>query len=94
MQALAKGRPLLLLLDDLQWSDVASIGLLFHLGRRLAGHRILILGAYRPEEVAAGREGQPHPLQPVVLEFQRTWGAVQVDLAQARGAGVCGCAGR
>jgi predicted ATPase len=85
LQGLAKGRPLLLLLDDLQWSDVASIGLLFHLGRRLAGHRVLVLAAYRPEEVAAGREGQPHPLQPVVLEFQRAWGAVQVDLAQAQG---------
>jgi hypothetical protein len=34
---------LLLILDDLQGSDVASIGLLFHLGRRLAGHRILVL---------------------------------------------------
>ena len=73
LQALAQRHPLLLILDDLQWADAASISLLFHLGRRLAGQRILIVGAYRPEEVAAGREGQPHPLQPVLRELQALW---------------------
>jgi DNA-binding SARP family transcriptional activator len=58
---------------------------LFHLGRRLAGQRILVLGAYRPDEVAAGREGQPHPLQSVVLEFGALWAENEVDLAQAQG---------
>ena len=38
---LANRQPLLLLLDDLQWADSASISLLFHLGRRLAGSRII-----------------------------------------------------
>ena len=59
--------------------------LLFHLGRRLAGHRILVLGAYRPEEVAVGREGQPHPLQSVLLELGTLWEENEVDLAQADG---------
>ncbi len=85
LQRLAQQQPLIVILDDLQWADAASISLLFHLGRRVAGHRLLILGAYRPEEVAAGREGQPHPLQPVVRELQRTTGKMQVDLDQAEG---------
>ncbi|NIO72417.1 MAG: AAA family ATPase, partial [Anaerolineae bacterium] len=54
LQALAQRGPLLLVVDDLQWADLGSISLLFHLGRHLAGSRILIVGAYRPEEVAIG----------------------------------------
>jgi len=34
LRALADQHPLLLALDDAQWADNASIGLLFHLGRR------------------------------------------------------------
>ena len=85
LQAMAQSHPLVLILDDLQWADAASISLLFHLGRRLAGHRLLVLGAYRPEEVAAGREGQPHPLQAALRELQRTWGKMQLDLDHAEG---------
>ena len=62
LQALARERPLLLLLDDLQWADTSSISLLFHLGRWLAGSRILVLGTCRPEEMAAGRDEAVHPL--------------------------------
>jgi DNA-binding SARP family transcriptional activator/predicted ATPase len=83
LQAVAKRAPLLLVLDDLQWADLGSISLLFHLGRRLAGSRILILGAYRPEEVALGREGQRHPLEPVVNELQRDYGEINVNVGQA-----------
>lgn len=83
VQALAQESPLVLALDDLQWVDPGSISLLFHLGRRLAGTRILILGAYRPEEVALGRQGERHPLEALVHEFQRLVGDILVDLHQA-----------
>jgi predicted ATPase len=85
MRVLARERPLLLTLDDLQWADVGSVGLLFHLGRGVAGGRVLIVGGYRPEEVALGRGEERHPLEPVVHEFQRTFGAITIDLAQAGG---------
>ncbi|MGC9394775.1 MAG: AAA family ATPase [Anaerolineae bacterium] len=81
--AIAAKHPLLLTLDDLQWADAGSIGLLFHLGRHLAGQRILILGAYRPEEVESGRQGERHPLDKVLAEFKRQFGDVWVDLRQA-----------
>jgi adenylate cyclase len=81
LRSLAQAYPLLLILDDLQWADTASIGLLFHLGRRLEGTRILIVGAYRPVEVALGREGERHPLEKLLGEFKRSYGDVWLDLA-------------
>ncbi|UCC75419.1 MAG: tetratricopeptide repeat protein, partial [Anaerolineales bacterium] len=68
---------------DLQWVDTASIGLLFHVGRRLAGARILVAGAYRPEEVVLDRGGERHPLQKLLSEFKRSYGDVQLDLVEA-----------
>ncbi|MFL7807097.1 MAG: tetratricopeptide repeat protein, partial [Anaerolineae bacterium] len=82
LQAVGEQHPLLLVLDDLQWADRASLGLLFYLGRRLAraGSRILIACAYRPEELALGRDGERHPLEAVLHELKRTLGNVWVDL--------------
>jgi adenylate cyclase len=87
LRNLAETHPLLLVLDDLQWADTASISLLFHLGRRLEGTRILIAGAYRAEEVSLGRlsmsseQVEQHPLDKVLHEFKRTFGDVWLDLA-------------
>jgi predicted ATPase len=72
-----------LVLDDLQWADLGSINLLFHLGRHLSGFRILILGAYRSEEITLGREGGRHPLLPVINELQRQYGDISVNVDQA-----------
>jgi oligopeptide transport system substrate-binding protein len=83
LTSLAINKPLLILLDDLQWADAASISLLFHLGRSIGGSRIMIAGAYRPDEVSLGRDGERHPLEQVLSEFKRRFGDVWVDLAVA-----------
>jgi adenylate cyclase len=85
LSALAREHPLLLVLDDLQWADADSIDLLLHIGRRLAGSRILLAGIYRPSEVALGRDAGRHPLASLIHEFQRQFGALEVDLPQAGG---------
>ncbi len=82
LRALAATHPLLVVLDDLQWADAASISLLFHLARSLAGSRILIAGAYRPVEVMLGRGGERHPLEKVLSEFKRTYGNIWLDLTE------------
>ena len=74
VQALAQNTPLVLVLEDLQWADLASLGLLFRLGRRLEGTRIQVIGTYRPNDVALGRDGQRHPLGPLVTEMKRYFG--------------------
>jgi predicted ATPase/DNA-binding SARP family transcriptional activator len=80
MQSLARQQPLMLVLDDLQWADLGSISLLFHLGRRIEGHRILILGAYRPDDVAQTQDGEQHPLIQVLMEFKRIFGENEINL--------------
>jgi DNA-binding SARP family transcriptional activator/predicted ATPase len=84
LQALSQKISLVLVVDDLQWADLGSISLLFHLGRHLAGSRILIAGAYRPEEVALGRDGARHPLEAVINELQREYGDITVNVDQAK----------
>lgn len=78
---LSEIHPLLLILDDLQWADPSSIGLLFHLGRRLSRGRILLAGAYRPDELAVGRDGERHPLEPALADYRAHFGDVWLDLA-------------
>jgi len=85
LRQVANLHPLIIVLDDLQWADQGSIGLLFHLGRDLVGSRILVLGAYRPDEVAVGRDGGRHPVEAVVNEIARVSGAEPVDLDRSAG---------
>jgi len=42
----------------------------------------LIVGAYRPEEVALGRGDSPHPLEKILAEFKRQFGEIEVDLGK------------
>ena len=86
LKAIAQERPLVLILDDLQWIDQSSASLLFHLARRVEGSPILILASYRSEDVALGRGGQRHPLAPVLTELKREFGDVTIALDDALGA--------
>lgn len=67
-------RPLVLFLDDLQWASVASIRLLqsWVTGTRVAG--LLVIGAYRDNEVDA-----KHPLTAVIRELRES-GDVQDEI--------------
>ena len=80
LRSLAHSHPLLLLIDDLQWVDTGSSSLLFHLSRQLTDLPILIVGAYRPQEVTIGRNGERHPLAMLYHECGRLWGEIEIDL--------------
>ena len=54
-------------------------------GRQIEGQRILIVGTYRPADVPLPRDGERHPLEALVHEFQRRWGDNQLDLSLAEG---------
>ena len=63
LEALSVQRPLLLVLDDLQWSDEATVTLLTHLARGPEPARLMVAGTSRP---AAGHalEGMLRELRP------------------------------
>ncbi len=85
LQSLARQRPLLLLIDDLHWADAASLSLLFYLGKQLAGYPIMLVGSYRSAELSIGRGPDRHPLQPLVNEFTRQSGDIELNLDRLRG---------
>jgi class 3 adenylate cyclase/tetratricopeptide (TPR) repeat protein len=66
LQAIAEHLPVALLLDDLQWADGSTLGLVQHLARHTRTHRILLLGTYRDIEI-----DRRHPLDAVLLDLSR-----------------------
>jgi predicted ATPase len=73
--------PLLIVIDDLQWIDIHSASLLFHLARQFSSQRIMVLGAYRSDEVLLTLAGEDHPLQHILAEIKRMYGNVEIALS-------------
>lgn len=47
-----EARPLILTIEDIHWSDHATVDAITYLARRRGGARLLLLGSYRPADVA------------------------------------------
>jgi len=54
VEAFTAERTLILVLEDLHWSDYATLNLLCFLAKRLEPARLFLLGVYRPEESPEG----------------------------------------
>lgn len=80
LTAISHEIPLLLFLDDLQWADSSSLGLLFHLSRQLSKSRILIIGAFRPVEGMPSSNGDSPSLATMLNEFRLLHGNILIDL--------------
>ncbi len=66
MLAIARTTPAVIVLDDLQWADNATLELLPALATACAHERLLILGAYRNDEIPRG-----HPLRRLRNDLRR-----------------------
>ena len=51
LEASREGRPLVLIVDDIQWADDASAQVLHYLARQVAERPVLVIYAYRDEEL-------------------------------------------
>ena len=67
LEVLTAARPLVLVLEDLHWSDRATLEWLAYVVRRRDPARLLILGTYRPVDVIV----HAHPLRPLLAELRQ-----------------------
>ena len=77
VEALTVHRPLVLVLEDLHWSDYSTLDLLTLLAQRQEPARLLIIGTYRPSDIAA----DDHPLPAVVNELKIHRQCTELSLA-------------
>ncbi|MFW6083375.1 MAG: hypothetical protein ACOC7O_01910, partial [Thermoplasmatota archaeon] len=52
-----------------QWIDESSSQLLHHLSRNITDNKVMILGAYRPEELK--RKQNENPLQNILIRMKK-----------------------
>jgi predicted ATPase len=76
--------PLVLVLEDLHWSDYAILDWLAFVARRRVPARLLVLRTYRPADALL----RAHPVHTVVHELQRQGQATVLSLAYLSEAGV------
>jgi DNA-binding CsgD family transcriptional regulator/tetratricopeptide (TPR) repeat protein len=66
---------LTIIIDDLHWADQSTLDLVLFLARRLRGGPIVLVAAYRSDELH-----RRHPLRPVVAELSRGYVRERIDL--------------
>ncbi|PON16705.1 hypothetical protein C2W62_17040 [Candidatus Entotheonella serta] len=84
IESLTTTSPLLLVVEDLQWSDTATIDWLNFMGNRRMRARLLIIVTYRLMEAMQ----QEHPIDRISRELQRRGRAVELRLDYLTAPGV------
>jgi DNA-binding CsgD family transcriptional regulator len=73
--SVSEARPLVLVLEDLHWSDQASLDMLRYLARQIDEHRVLIVATYRDDEIT-----RDHPLFQLLPALVRESQAERIEL--------------
>ncbi len=82
LQAIAKIKPILLILEDIHWIDASSAALFNYLSRHITENRILLVGSYRSSDVLAN-EGK-HPVLEISRELHRLYGDINISLEERK----------
>ncbi|MFF1878562.1 AAA family ATPase [Leifsonia sp. NPDC058230] len=93
LENISASKPLVVVIEDLQWADTATLELIRFVVRMMAGGRFLLVLSYRSDEVLRG-----HPLRAYLPELDRTrrvtrWELARLDRAQvaAQAEEILGC---
>ena len=76
LEVIAAETPVVLYLEDLQWSDPSTLDLIATVARRSEPTRLMILGTYRPVEMLAAK----HPLRAMKEELELHRHAIELRL--------------
>jgi DNA-binding SARP family transcriptional activator len=75
LTTISTGTPLLIVMDDLQWSDASSCELFAYLARRIYGHAITIVGTLREKELPPD-----HVLHALLTDLYREHAVATIQL--------------
>ena len=75
LSRLASADPLVLVFEDVHWSDRSTRDLLAFLARNLRGERVQLIATYRSDELYRG-----HPLRSWLVELERNRRVQRIDL--------------
>ena len=76
IDSLTSRRPLVLVLEDLHWSDYSTLDVLAMVARQQEAARLLVIGTYRPADVQANG----HPLHEIARQLHLRGYATAIDL--------------
>jgi len=87
LHTIAAQTPLVLLIEDIQWADSASLALLHYIARAIHdSEKILVLATYRKEDLISDIEGRSHPLTETMRMMRREELFAEIELSRlARG---------
>jgi len=77
LRSISAYSPLIIFLDDLQWSDSASVNLLFYLVTKLCDVPVLLIGAFRASEAAAVNSPLLDSIRDIKIRLAET---MEIDL--------------
>jgi hypothetical protein len=89
LDVLTAEAPLVLVLEDLHWSDYSTLDLISYLARQRGEARLMVVGTYRPAELIASG----HPLKAVKKELAAKQQCEELPLEYLERAGGCGIPG-
>lgn len=76
LENLSTTRHLVIVIEDLQWADAATLALLKTLASTLRGRHLIIVATYRSDDI-----DRFHPLRPILAELDRTRAIIRVEVA-------------
>jgi len=73
-------RPILLIIDDLQWADEASLRLFHYLSRQVSSNKVLLMGITRTDRYDLQQNGKPTPAVDMLSRLRRDGTGEEIEL--------------
>ena len=82
ISVLSTMRPIVLIIDDLQWADEASLRLFHYLSRHVVSNSVLLIGTSRTDRYDLQKDGKPAMIVDVLARIWREGNCEQITLSR------------